>query len=195
MKNLQDEKLMAGMAIEKFLQKDPTYKSTLGLSGGEVRLVPVTHIVTAKVTGTNIEFVKSGITKEVGVKTFNNKALEAGKPLILCAVSAHYAKEATADNKTVATADYSDVAPAGLVNGELTISQQGRGNLVDAQFSALINQNATQNNLDQEFDIADMPIIKSETEIDIVGKLPEAIATAGNDDFVRIALRGYTIQA
>lgn len=188
-KNLNEER---ELAVEQFAKN----ANTLGLnpSLGTIPVIPKTHYVTAKVIGTTVKFVKSSTDKEVGVQSFDGEQLDANKPFVLCAITGFYAKESTADNKTVATADYSKSAPAGLINGDLLIKVSQQGNVVEMPFGQIINQNTTNNNLDREFQIADMPLIKDKTVFEIEAELPEALAS-GSDHFVRLELRGYSVRA
>ncbi len=194
-RSLNQEKKIAAIRIAEFANQDRAFAEQLGIRPNmPVRLHPVTHYVTAKVTGTTIKFVESSKNNTVGVQTFNSDKLDANKPLVLCGIAAVYAKEATADNKTVATASYDKTAPAELVNGEIVLSQENRGDLVDMLLSQAFNQNTTTHNLEREFEVADMPIIKDKSSFKLEAEIPAALAS-GSDHFVRVELRGYTIQA
>ena len=177
------------------LLKFQTIKEELGLSTSrQLPVVPVTHFVTAKVTGTTIEFVKSSINKDVGVQSFDGDKLDALKPFLICGIALRYAEAAKADNKTVATASYSESAPAQLENGTITLNQVNRGSVIDMLISDAINQNTTNNNLDREFQVADMPLLRDKASFTLEGKTSGEL-DAAKDHFVRIELRGYSLKS
>lgn len=191
---MYQERLRAQEAIAKELSKKDGYAATLGLGNGvRPEVVPVTHYVTAKIEGKTIELVDSSKNKVVGIQSFDSDKLPAGKPFILAGITGLYANAVT-DAETPETADYSDSAPAVLLNGELKIDQEDKGNLVDVLFDSVINNNTTPNVLDREFKIANMPVLRDKVSFSISGKMPTTLAT-GTDHFIKIALRGYSIRS
>lgn len=184
MKHLEAER---ALAIAKLREQ----ANNLGLKGS-FSVVPTTHYLTAKIDSDRVLYTNSENAKKVGLQSFSQDKLPAGKPFVLVGITGLFAEETTGES-TKATADYSDEAPAILVNGDLEISQQDRGILVSTLFNQVINQNTTNNNLDREFQTADMPVIKDATEFEVVGTMP-AVLPAGKDYFSRLELRGYTIK-
>jgi len=193
--NLYQEKQATAQRVAKYLSVDDKFAEQLNIAPGmPVPLIPTTHYVTAKITGTAIKFVESSKNKVIGVQSFDGNKLDANKPFIICGITGMYAKEAQGDKKTVQTANYNKAAPASLLNGELKLKQNNRGVVAEIITNHLFNVNTTNHNLDKEFPLADMPLVKDKSPFEIEVEIPEVLAT-GTDHFVKLELRGYTILA
>jgi hypothetical protein len=166
-------------------------RSTGGaIAGSNLALVEKDHIITAKITGTTVDFITPNGVDLVGAQSFPADKLEANKPMVLASVKAEYGSQLVADELTPATTDYSGSAPAPLINGNFKLSQDDRGTLVDALMDTLFNQNTTNNNTDKFHVLEKMEVLTAQSTLTATAKLP-AVLDPLKSHFVKITLRGY----
>ncbi|PHS04409.1 MAG: hypothetical protein COA88_13555 [Kordia sp.] len=159
------------------------------VNGSQPDLIEKKHIITAKLSGTTIEFVDVNGKTLTGVQSFTANMLDANKPFVLSKMKAEYATSVT-NALDIERSDYSATAPAILMNGEFKLSQGDRGTIVDMLMDSLINNSVTPNNDDQFHVLEKMEVLKAQSKIEAVIKLPVALP-AGVDHYVKITMGGY----
>ena len=159
------------------------------VNGAQPELVEKQHIITAKLSGASIEFVDVNGKTITGVQSFTADMLDANKPFVLAKMKAEYATSATGA-LDAQRSDYSETAPANLINGDFKLSQGDRGTVVDVLMDSLINNSVTPNNDDQFHVFEKMEVLKAQSKIIAVVKLPVALPT-GVDHYVKITMGGY----
>lgn len=159
------------------------------VNGAQPELVEKQHIITAKLSGKSIEFCDVNGKTLTGIQSFTADMLDAHKPFVLAKMKAEYATSPT-DTLDAQRSDFSEKAPAILMNGDFKLSQGDRGTIVDVLMDTIINNSVTPNNNDQYHVLEKMEVLKAQSKIAAILKLPVELPT-GVDHYVKITMGGY----
>lgn len=159
-------------------------------------LVDVTEYITAKITGQGAgiySVTKSGNNVAVGIQSFNSNKLDSGEHIVIDSIKGGYALELGADNKTVSNADYTDAAPASLMNSDVIIMQSSK-EVMRFPFSEIHNPNPSEKNDDNFRVVGHMPILEAEKPFDIQLEFADGAALPAEDHFIRIEFRAHKLK-
>lgn len=138
----------------------------------------------SQVSARSGELLESGTKKEVGITNFENGDVLPAKSHLFV-THARLVFDSTTANVTPKIAKWADSAPVAWLNGEIVISQDGAGKLLQTAISDLTNVKASTGNDDDFREVVPF-MIRPEVNFSLLAKL----AGAGGAEAWRIELRG-----